>query len=122
MSTHTPGAVLFDLDGTLADTLPVCFAAFRHAWRDKILFDLVSPLLPHCFRGHSPWKHVSDRSRKVQTFQIDAGAPRPVKMGTIASPWRYDVEVSARSNRQVCDTPRSSTRRRELPDIAGVVR
>jgi HAD superfamily hydrolase (TIGR01549 family) len=26
--------VIFDLDGTLADTLPVCFAAFRHAFRE----------------------------------------------------------------------------------------
>jgi len=25
----TPAAVLFDLDGTLVDTLPVCYLAFR---------------------------------------------------------------------------------------------
>src|SRR5438093_4657961 len=29
----TLGAVLFDLDGTLADTRPVCFVAFRNAVR-----------------------------------------------------------------------------------------
>lgn len=28
---HTLAGVVFDLDGTLADTLPVAFAAFRHA-------------------------------------------------------------------------------------------
>jgi phosphoglycolate phosphatase-like HAD superfamily hydrolase len=28
--------VIFDLDGTLADTLPVCFAAFREVFRDAL--------------------------------------------------------------------------------------
>src|SRR5574341_1357763 len=26
--------IIFDLDGTLGDTLPVCFAAFRHTMRE----------------------------------------------------------------------------------------
>ena len=29
--------VIFDLDGTLADTLPVCYAAFRATFRRFVL-------------------------------------------------------------------------------------
>ncbi len=28
--------VIFDLDGTIADTLPVCFAAFREVFQDAL--------------------------------------------------------------------------------------
>ncbi len=33
-------AALFDLDGTLADTMPVCFAAFREVFREELGVDL----------------------------------------------------------------------------------
>lgn len=32
MTSGLPGAVIFDLDGTLTDTLPLCYAAFAHAF------------------------------------------------------------------------------------------
>src|SRR5436190_23241271 len=34
MQRRTPlRGIIFDLDGTLANTLPVCYVAFRHAYR-----------------------------------------------------------------------------------------
>ena len=50
-------------------------------------------------------RHRKKRPGAAQTekaFKINSGAPRPMKMGTIASPWRYDfIARGARLNREI---------------------
>ena len=57
----------------------------------------------------TPFRRRQERKRLAWRAPVWSGAPRPIKMGTARSPCRYDAGARARSNRQICDGPRSCT-------------
>jgi len=70
-SLDRPRGIIFDLDGTLADTLPVCFDAYRlafakyvgHEWTDDQISALFGPSEEGVIRQVVPTRVVNDRSR-----------------------------------------------------------